>query len=315
MHIGTLSWDILLVTVFLMCCTKYHGDYFSVDSLRRGKPLTYKRKRPFFIQRLLQLQIASTFFYTALYKVSASGNWLNDNPIFYLMQYPPQGVTKQFIFREFFATQEQLCFFIGITIVVREFLLPFALFHHRTRTYAIGCGIFFHFVLVTTLHVPTIFFFLFPPQLLLFINPDRIVAWVEKRRAQNHQKGQCKVVYDGHCHFCVDNIKKLLVMDLFGVIYALDYQREPDLKKIHPDLNKELCHSQLHMVEPDGSLSAGFYVFRRLSLKIPMLYPLIPLFYFPGAKLFGPMVYRWIANNRYLFHSQKTCQNNTCFRN
>ena len=35
-HIGTLSWDILLVTLFLMCVTPYHGDYFSVDALRRG---------------------------------------------------------------------------------------------------------------------------------------------------------------------------------------------------------------------------------------------------------------------------------------
>src|ERR1700679_3476888 len=35
-HIGTLPWDILLVTLFLMCITSYHGDYFSVDSLRHG---------------------------------------------------------------------------------------------------------------------------------------------------------------------------------------------------------------------------------------------------------------------------------------
>jgi len=65
--IGTLSWDILIVTLFLMCLTNYHGDYFSVDCLLKGAEDAYKRRRPFFIQRLLQLQIAFTFFlYSAL---------------------------------------------------------------------------------------------------------------------------------------------------------------------------------------------------------------------------------------------------------
>ena len=87
-YIGTLSWDILLVTLFLMCLTPYHGDYFSVDWLRRGDTLAYRRQRPFFIQRLLQLQIGFTYFYTALYKVSSEGNWFSGNPIYYLMHYP-----------------------------------------------------------------------------------------------------------------------------------------------------------------------------------------------------------------------------------
>ena len=50
-HIGTLSWDILLVTLFLMCVTPYHGDYFSIDALRRKDPNGWGRTRPFFIPR------------------------------------------------------------------------------------------------------------------------------------------------------------------------------------------------------------------------------------------------------------------------
>ena len=56
-QVGTLSWDILLVTVFLICLTPYPGDYFSVDCLRASETSAYKRLRPYFIQRLLQLQI------------------------------------------------------------------------------------------------------------------------------------------------------------------------------------------------------------------------------------------------------------------
>lgn len=62
-HIGsTLSWDILLVTLFLMCITPYHGDYFSMDALLWGKESAYKRLRPFFLQRLLQLHVGLMYF-------------------------------------------------------------------------------------------------------------------------------------------------------------------------------------------------------------------------------------------------------------
>jgi len=101
-HVGTLSWDILLVTLFLMCVTGYHGDYFSVDCLLWTKDHAYQRKRPFFLQRLLQMQIGFTYFYTALYKITAEGNWFRDNPIYYILNYPPAGSTKNVSFKRFF---------------------------------------------------------------------------------------------------------------------------------------------------------------------------------------------------------------------
>ncbi len=312
-HIGTLSWDILLVTLFLMCISPYHGDYFSIDALRSGDVNIYRRKRPFFIQRLLQMQIAATYFYTALYKITGGGNWLTDNPIYYLLNYPPEGVTKQFIGREFFASQPQLCYWSGILIVVIEIALPFLLFIPRTRLFAIGAGCFFHVVLIVTLHVPTIFFFLFPPQLLLFINPNKLIYWIEKRRENNFSGGQAKIIYDGHCQFCVNSLKKLMVMDLFGYLKPVDYQTAGNVQDIHPQLTKEACHSQLHLVEPDGRLYGGFFIFRRLCFKIPMLWPFFIFFYFPGTGLVGPWVYRWVAKNRYLFHRNKVCHDNSCY--
>src|SRR3989338_7059550 len=222
-HIGTLSWDILLVTLFLMCVTGYHGDYFSVDALRQGNRFVYKKKRPFFIQRLLQTQIAFNYFYTGLYKITAEGNWLKDNPLYYLWNYPPEGVTKQFLFSEFFASRPELCYWMGIGIVTLELLAPLLLFWTRTRLFAIGAAFLFHILLVVTLHVPTIFLFLFPPQLLLFINPDDILAWVKKRRKKNLSGGQSQIIYDGKCHFCQWSIQKLFTMDLFGTLKKVDY--------------------------------------------------------------------------------------------
>ncbi len=318
-HVGTLSWDILLVTLFLMCVTPYHGDYFSIDALHRGNELAFKVKRPFFVQRLLQLQIGFMYFYTALYKITAEGNWITGNPIYYIMNYPPVGTTKWFLLRDFLKTQPDLCYWIGILIVVIEISMIFLLFYPKTRISAIYLGCIFHITLILTLDVPAIFFFLFPIQLLLFINPDHIEDWIEQKRAFNASSTACarqtQLIYDGHCHFCQDSVRTLKVMDLFGALKYVDLHSVNDLMMLHPELTKEQAMSQLYLIEPDGKLYGGFDVFRRICFVMPMLYPLILIFYFPGMGVLGPFAYRWVAKNRYLFHRHKACQTNACFIN
>jgi len=317
-HVGTLSWDILLVTLFLMCVTPYHGDYFSLDALIWGNNLSYKKKRPYFLQRLLQLQVAFTFFYTALYKVSAKGNWLTDNPIYYLVNNPPAGVTKAFLLKDYLMDKPQLCFVIGVSIIVVEFLMIFLLYYQRTRISAIYLGVFFHIILVLTLDVPAIFFFLFPPQLLLFIDPEKVVGWIDQKRKVNIENRKHLspplLIYDGHCQFCVASVEKLKVMDLYATLNYSDLHKIENLPEVHPKLNKDLVMSQLQLLESNGVLFGGFFVFRRICFTMPMLYPLIPILYFPGMGILGPLVYQFIAKNRYLLHFNKTCENNACFR-
>lgn len=312
-QIGTLSWDILLVTLFLMCLTNYHGDYFSIDVLRRPKALAYQKRRPFFLQRLLQLQIASTFFYTGLYKISAAGNWLKDNPIYYLMNYPIEGVTKTFLFKEWMAVHPGFCYWIGIFIVTMELSLPFFLFHPKTRRSAIYMGCLFHVMLILTLDVPAIFFFLFPFQLLLFIHPQSQVDWINQKRAVNALSPHFKVIYDGHCGFCRRSVEQLKVMDLFDKCTYIDFH-SVSLVQVHPDLTKEMAASQMYVVTPDQKIYGGFFAFRQLAWLMPMMFPLLPFMYLPGAQWLGSRIYRLIAQNRYLFHFNQTCQDNRCFR-
>lgn len=313
-YIGTLSWDILLVTLFLMCLTPYHGDYFSVDCLRRADIFAYRRQRPYFIQRLLQLQIGFTYFYTALYKISAEGNWISGNPIYYLMHYPPAGVTKYFLLRDFLGQHPLLCYGIGIVVVVCEIIFIFLLYYRPTRISAIYLGFIFHITLILTLDVPAIFFFLFPPQLLLFVDPSAIVGWIEQKRLHSQSARRSQIAYDGNCGFCRHSLNQLKIMDLFDVFQPVDFQSLDELARLHPQLTKKNAASQLHLIEPDGKLHGGFAAFRRMCLSLPMCYPLLPVMYFSGMGIIGPIVYRWVAQNRYLFHSNTTCRNNVCFR-
>jgi predicted DCC family thiol-disulfide oxidoreductase YuxK len=315
-HVGTLSWDILLVTLFLMCMTPYHGDYFSIDCLRRTDVDAYKKKRPFFIQRLLQMQLGFTYFYTALYKVTAHGTWIKGNPVYYLMNYGPLGVTKTFLLRDFIMDKPQVCYWIGIAIVTVEFSMIFLLFFPRTRLSAIYLGIFFHILLILTLDVPSIFFFMFPFQFLLFINPNDIVGWIEHKRAFNQKRREGDppvLVYDGQCQFCIRSIKRLQTLDLFSVLALKDLHHIENYTNVHPDLTKDKAMSQMYLIDTNGKLYGGFRAFQRMTLMMPMLYILIPVVYFPGVTLMGTIVYNWVAKNRYLFHSNKVCKNNACF--
>jgi len=298
-HIGTLSWDILLVTLFLMCITPYHGDYFSIDALRRGELDAWRRPRPFFIQRLLQLQTASTFFFTGLYKITGEGNWITGNPIYFLMNYPVQGVTKNFMLKEWMATHPHLCYIAGLMIVTTELSMPFWLFYPKTRRAAIVLGFCWHILLVLTLDVPTIFLFLFPAQLLLFIHPQKIMDWIESKRQINAKSPRPKVIYDGSCGFCRSSIRAIEIMDLWG---KLEYVPG----------NSSLPEMRLEM--PDGKTYGGFFGFRRLAWICPMLYVTIPLVYFPGSGLIGPLVYRWVARHRYLFPVFHACKRKECSR-
>jgi len=283
-HIGTLSWDILLVTLFLMCVTPYHGDYFSMDALLRADLNAWQRKRPFFIQRLLQIQIASTFFFAALYKITGEGNWITGNPIYYLMNYPAQGVTKHFLLKEWMAQHPHFCYVVGLMIVTSELSLPFLLFNPRTRRAGIYAGIFFHLLLVLTLDVPTIFLFLFPAQMLLFIHPQKIIEWIESKRCLNGQGPRSKVLYDAECGFCRSSIRLLQVMDLWN---KLEYTPGPKFM------------GEMRLDSPGGKSYGGFFAFRQTVWALPMLYILLPIVYFPGAGIVGPWVYRCIAQNRY----------------
>jgi len=79
------------------------------------------------VQRLLQMQVGFTFFYTALYKVTAQGNWITDNPLFYVLNYPSPGVTKTFLLRDFLQEMPGLVYWSGIFIVIVEVCIVFFL--------------------------------------------------------------------------------------------------------------------------------------------------------------------------------------------
>ena len=298
-HVSTLSWDILLVTLVMMCVTGYHGDYFSVDCLLKRDEQPWAKRRPFFVQRLLQMQLGFTFFYTALYKTTAQGNWLTDNPLYYVLNYPPPGVTKMFLLRDFIQGMPGLVYWLGILIVVVEYSIIFFLFWPPTRMSAIYVGILFQLLLLLTLDVPATFFFLFPAMFLLFINPNDILDWIERRRQYHHDAPRPKLLYDGDCGFCLKCIRVLRKMDLFGTLEYVNFHEDIAAGRPLPaGLSKEQVLKRIYLIENDRHAYGGYAVFRRICWQMPILAALIPVIFFPGMGIVGPLMYDFVARNR-----------------
>ncbi|MBI4341647.1 MAG: DUF393 domain-containing protein [Candidatus Omnitrophica bacterium] len=180
------------------------------------------------------------------------------------------------------------------------------------RPCGITLGIAFQVMLWVTLHVPTIFLFLFPPMMLLFIAPERIVERIEARQQRHAAGDRGLLLYDGNCGFCLESVKRVRVLDVFGWVDPLNFHLQPDLTRLSPALTPQRARSEIILIEPNGRVSGGFEAFQRLTRRLPSLWVLAPLVHLPGAGWIGGRVYRWVAEHRYLLHRNPICVSNQC---
>ena len=112
------------------------------------------------------------------------------------------------------------------------------------------------------------------------------------------EEEKSRLIYDGHCPFCVRSVRRLKKLDLFGDLVLIDFHAVEDPSRIDRCLTPEMCQSELQLLTKDGKRHGGFYAFRRLSRILPLLWPLVPILYFPGIQTIGSAVYARIAKRR-----------------
>ena len=108
--------------------------------------------------------------------------------------------------------------------------------------------------------------------------------------------------YDGECGFCIRWVGRLGRLDRAGRVSWTAFQSldSPPRGIGWEDLRRSAYLDN----EPQmgaANLHEGFFAFRHLTLRIPALFPLAPLFWLPGMGWLGSRVYRWVADNRYRF--------------
>src|SRR5205807_5388372 len=106
------------------------------------------------------------------------------------------------------------------------------------------------------------------------------------------------VIYDAQCRFCLRSLR------------LLEWLAGDRLFRLHDGNDRELVQAKfsvlaradtndaMYVVTPRGEVFRGFFAYRRIMWESPRLYPLLPLFYAPGAGLIGPLIYAWVARHR-----------------
>ncbi len=108
------------------------------------------------------------------------------------------------------------------------------------------------------------------------------------------------LIYDGLCPLCQRSVAVLKRLDWFGRLTYAD-ARNPDTWPESPvPIDQERSLEEMHLVTPDRqSVYAGFFAFRWLAGRLPLLWVAWPALYLPGIPAIGTRVYRYIAKNRF----------------
>jgi predicted DCC family thiol-disulfide oxidoreductase YuxK len=116
-----------------------------------------------------------------------------------------------------------------------------------------------------------------------------------------------RVLYDGACGLCRRSRRTLERLDGAGRLSFVDIH-DPDVAaREFPALRWDDLMDEMHVLDPEGRSTRGFFAFRTLAGVLPALRALWPLLWIPGVPFVGRRVYRWVARTR-----GRSCEDGTC---
>ena len=124
---------------------------------------------------------------------------------------------------------------------------------------------------------------------------------------------QIDIYFDGLCPLCIRSMTIIRTLDLFDRLRFCDFEQREGrvILPEHLDVSVDDLRREMHIVEPDGSISSGFFAFRIIARYVPTLWPVLPVLFLPFADRLGPLIYRRIAAGRIRMNN---CESGACAR-
>jgi predicted DCC family thiol-disulfide oxidoreductase YuxK len=288
--------DIIIGCILFVMCFAPIGRALSLDRVRavraaKRRDLTavlppYSSAMAGACTRLIQLQMAILFFYSATSKLKYEEWWSGDALwlVFTMADYFHPLLTG-------FIAQHYWLSAVGTyaTILI-EIAYPFLIWQQRTRPYMLAAALFLHLMFALLM---SLIFFAAAMTMghITFVRPEwlhRLGVWWKRRM------GAMEMIYDGRCGFCVRSMAWLLGFDGLRQIGIRDFRTNPS-----PVVTDAQLEKALYLVLPDGRALPGFEAYRYVVARVPGLWWLVPLFYLPVlSRAVGHPIYNWIAANR-----------------
>ena len=105
-------------------------------------------------------------------------------------------------------------------------------------------------------------------------------------------------LYDGYCAICQTTLAIITALDWFKQVQFVDLH-EPDIETRFPQFTHEDLMGQIHVLDAQGKVFAGFDGTRRMLKAVPLGFPIWLILHLPGMDRVGKRAYGWIARHRY----------------
>ena len=117
------------------------------------------------------------------------------------------------------------------------------------------------------------------------------------------------IIFDGQCAFCRRVLRMIARLDWRRQIRFYDGRDESCVARLFPMLRQSDLERAMYAVSEHGEVFRGFFAFRRLVWPVAALWPMLILFYLPGASFIGVRVYDWVSWHRHeLGCGSKACE-------
>jgi predicted DCC family thiol-disulfide oxidoreductase YuxK len=288
--------DKILCSLLFILCLAPIGRAISLDrarALRAAKREALDASLPAYSSpwagactRLMQIQMAVLFFYSAIAKLGGD-DWWNGDAVWFVFT---TGEHYSGFLLDVLASQYWLVNVATYGTFLIEMSYVFLIWQRETRPYLLAAAIFLHTQFAVLMGL---FYFSFIMTMghMSFVRPE----WLTRLGAGWKQKiGDMEMIYDGRCGFCVRSMVWFLGFDGLGQIRTRDFRTHPS-----PAVSDAQMEKALYLVLPDGRALPGFDAYRHVVPRVPGLWWMVPVFYVPVvSRLFGRPIYNWIAGNR-----------------
>jgi predicted DCC family thiol-disulfide oxidoreductase YuxK len=250
------------------------------------------------------LQLTLAYLDTFFWKASGS-KWLEGSAVYYatrmqdFMRFPlPFFLDNMFV----------LSLLTWGTLLVEAWLFSLIWFR-KTRYTVLAVGLLMHLGIDLFINLP-VFEWVFMSMFILFVYPEdlaKAAAWIRKKVSEKF--GPATVLaFDGKCILCVRGVGLIHRLDVFRRIQLVDFTDEINHERLI-DFDMARAQTEMLFASKKGWIG-GFRAFREVAKRLPLMWVMLPILYFPGTTTIGDAVYKKVAANRYALFGR--CDDGYC---
>lgn len=244
--------------------------------------------------RLIQWVLAIVYLSAAFHKLQTAGlDWMNGYTLRY--RFVQDGLRWGSELSLWFATHQTLAEVLSWATVLFEGTFVLAVIFPALAWVYLPTGAAMHTGILLTLRAPFVHWVALYG---VFVPWSRALArlrdWWRSRAGE-----PIDVYYDGECRLCIRSATVLDYLDWGSRLRLLDLNsRGRELSAERDDIALSDLRREMHVLRPDGTVRRGFFAFRDIAPRLPVLSPLTPLLWLPGASSVGPRMYAAVASSR-----------------